>query len=285
MLCRHVTLQEYRDLIAADPGATGFETEEECNYCDTCPLSNCLCSGPNYGAINVNILKKSYGPDANAFPDDAANGITRRELYQATLEVTSPGDMWPYYSTEDPCYFRCAEGVRPPDQDPWSCRSAQDNLATKGWDWRACYPGLLDGKTLYGYRRYREYYYMNLNIRDASSGVWYNSGTETKYNFYVCDGDGLVDVSDIIMEKYPVKYCETYYDGPQGNLVQTSQEFVMADVFHQASFYNNKGELRDGVVWISNFFKYGQTNYDWQSEVGLFDMSSGLPSPNMIGCS
>jgi len=93
-------------------------------------------------------------------------------------------------------------------------------------------------------------------------------------------------MSDIIMEKYTAKakWCESYYEGPAGNLVLTRRETTL-DPFHFMIFYNNRNELRGGSLWSENFARYSQTNYDWQSEVGLFDMSSGLPDPNMTGCS
>jgi hypothetical protein len=105
----------------------------------------------------------------------------------------------PYYNTVVACPpVRAGIGIPAPPAE---------NL-TPAFNWKTCYPGILNNAPIYAYRRTRSTKKINPQANEPGQEL-YHQHYEQKVNFYICKDKKLVDITDLAIEKLPVKRCDT----------------------------------------------------------------------------
>jgi hypothetical protein len=283
MACKQLTIQEYRELVAKRPNAKSFETFEECDRCDNC-MPDCLCSGePNYAANNFpSIAGHADGP-----------GITQTEQCSATLFAISAAEIEQYYGyagPRDACGLACAGLVDDLDKY-YQCQDEVQRDRLRGFEWKPCYPGLLEGRQLYMYTEWNAMYWFSQTARDNSAGEFLRAGQNSASAFYLCDGEKLVDVTDKILTKSTYKRCESKMVGVAGtnDFTNTQNNVDMSNIFNgdapycqYFSFTPNPG---GGRIFESGI-KYGTAcELDWKTACSAYkNPQAKLKDANMTGC-
>ena len=254
------------------------------------PSSNCLCTSPNYATNNWPGDQGGGRIDA-VFNANAPPLTITEQCYSYLSPVNNVEDIvmaYSTYSTEDPCLLTCDQFID--DFDAYGqCRMIEEQKYTAALAWKPCYPGLLTGQQLYTYQEWNAFFWLNTTIRDSRDGTWLRNGQASALAIYMCDGEKLVDVTDTILEKLPVKKCQEASGsgafGSQAPGFSNRQNVEIPDVYNYTHCIAYKFTPDGPGAIYENSIKYETCPHDWQTPCSAFSTpSSEVKDPDMINC-